>query len=861
MKPLLPFSLLLLTGLLLLVTNSIEAQVYQVKTSSGDVLDKSTSLQYTFLPVDEDGWTIITPSPDSKIIYVSNSEGDDSNDGLSPENPVATISQASIMARKGYPDHILLRCGDVWENPNVFRFKSGRSASEPMVISYYGDSITRPLLLINSFFLNINGDPISNVAFIGLEFYAWRHDPNSPDFESNEGVSVFRFVGAGGSNVLIEDCVARYTSLGAFDACCPDGTRFDNIKLRRNIVLHAWADSSYLVHTPESRIQGFYASETDSLLIEECFFDHNGWDEDVPGAGANMFNHNIYLQYNCSATTIIRNNIIARGAAHGVQLRGGGECSNNLFIRNAVNLNIGGVHSPLDGADAYSYARDNVFYEGRLMDSTNIAYPRTGANVAITILIPSTIENNIVAHSLNEAGTGIGGYNEEYGLGGSVTRINNIEYRWTDWQQIPDPDWFDPDRKIAHYQQIMGEEPSTIAFLEEASKRPLHTWWPEYSADTLIAFFKTGFSTDFTDDIPPQSPDTVFLINITDVSAEIEWPYAIDDQRTIAYNVYCENEQRNIIPVDEFTFKITGLTAETDYTAWIKSIDIGGNESEDSVVFEFTTLEADTAPPTTPVNLTFTQRTSESISLVWDPSMDNYGVGGYRIYQDGEIIPDLLASGHSVTIPGLTHSTEYTFKVTAMDNAGNESGYSNEITVSTVDIEKPSSPANVTLTATTGSTISLEWDPSTDNVGVVIYHVFVGGILVDSTALTNITLTGLEAGMKYSINIAALDAEGNKSRNSPPLVIQSLAVQEHIDDPGISIYPVPARDELKISGKDPIQLIEMYDVSGRKRMEQKTDQTRQIIINISTLPDGLYMVKILQEKGYILRKVIVGNYL
>ena len=115
--------------------------------------------------------------------------------------------------------------------------------------------------------------------------------------------------------------------------------------------------------------------------------------------------------------------------------------------------------------------------------------------------------------------------------------------------------------------------------------------------------------------------------------------------------------------------------------------------------------------------------------------------------------------------------------------------------------------------------------------------------------------------MKYSINIAALDAEGNKSRNSPPLVIQSLAVQEHIDDPGISIYPVPARDELKISGKDPIQLIEMYDVSGRKRMEQKTDQTRQIIINISTLPDGLYMVKILQEKGYILRKVIVGNYL
>lgn len=196
--------LLLVTGFVLL-TLSGHAKPRHGKPDSKVSYKKNVRNTAEDLPRDNDGWTIITPSADSKIIYVSSSEGDDSNDGLSPEKPVATIEKASNLVRNGYPDHILLKCGDAWETPYVYRFNSGRSATEPMVISYYGDSISRPLLLINSFFLNINGNPISNVAFTGLEFYAWKHDPNSPDFNNKNGVSVFRFVGAGGSNILIED--------------------------------------------------------------------------------------------------------------------------------------------------------------------------------------------------------------------------------------------------------------------------------------------------------------------------------------------------------------------------------------------------------------------------------------------------------------------------------------------------------------------------------------------------------------------------------------------------------------------------------------------------------------------------------
>ena len=211
---------------------------------------------------------------------------------------------------------------------------------------------------------------------------------------------------------------------------------------------------------------------------------------------------------------------------------------------------------------------------------------------------------------------------------------------------------------------------------------------------------------------------------------------------------------------------------------------------------------------------------------------------------DGVVISGLLPSDHYVTVSGLTHSTRYTFKITAIDNHGNESGFSNEITTRTVDIIKPGSPQNVHITATSDSTISLVWDPASDNVGVVIYHVYINGNLADSTSDTNITLTGLEAGARYSINISALDADRNKSRNSPPLTIQSLSFEKYYEDLEITIYPVPASHEIYITGKTILNSVELFDITGRKLLECRAEKSNQIHIDISMFPDGLYMVRI-----------------
>ena len=138
---------------------------------------------------DETGWSIMTPSEDSRLIYVSSSAGDDetaefyalrdvanvANPGLI--KPFKTIAAANLSAREGLPDWIILRQGDVWELNELVRLKSGRSVTERSVITSYGQNGSRPIIKANA---NAAFRIWSNryyIAVSGIEFYAHKRDP------------------------------------------------------------------------------------------------------------------------------------------------------------------------------------------------------------------------------------------------------------------------------------------------------------------------------------------------------------------------------------------------------------------------------------------------------------------------------------------------------------------------------------------------------------------------------------------------------------------------------------------------------------------------------------------------------------
>ncbi len=100
---------------------------------------------------------------------------------------------------------------------------------------------------------------------------------------------------------------------------------------------------------------------------------------------------------------------------------------------------------------------------------------------------------------------------------------------------------------------------------------------------------------------------------------------------------------------------------------------------------------SDTQAPTAPTNLTSTGKTSSSVSLSWGASSDNVGVTAYDIYSGSNQV--LSVSGTSATVSGLASSTAYTFTVKARDAAGNTSGASNSVSVTT-DAAVAAAPAS-----------------------------------------------------------------------------------------------------------------------------------------------------------------------
>ncbi|NUR73085.1 MAG: hypothetical protein HOU81_19895, partial [Hamadaea sp.] len=87
------------------------------------------------------------------------------------------------------------------------------------------------------------------------------------------------------------------------------------------------------------------------------------------------------------------------------------------------------------------------------------------------------------------------------------------------------------------------------------------------------------------------------------------------------------------------------------------------------------------------------------------------------------------------------------------------------------DTSPPSTPANLTASGATASSVNLNWSASSDNVGVTGYDVYRatnGGSFsqIATASGTSYTATGLAASTQYQFYVRARDAAGNTSGNS-----------------------------------------------------------------------------------------------
>jgi Right handed beta helix region len=492
------------------------------------------------------GWTTLAPSPDSIVVYVSSSIGNDANNGLTEQTPKRTFGAAKALLRTGFPDWMRLKKGDVWTEGIGNWDKRGRSITEPQVITSYGTG-ARPLLSTggNSGLTGMGGGSRPWLAVVDLHFRGRDGAPTS----APAGLSFLTPV----EGLLIEGClIERYNVAVVIQGL--DG-RFRNVRLRRNVIVDQYSVDS-------SHAGGTYLSGIDDLLIEGNIFDRNGWIPGVPQATPpTIFRHHIYVQNDCTNTTV-RGNYLLNSIANAVSMRSNGVIEDNVCARNSIALLLGAV-----GGSAT--VRRNIVMDGKDIDTPN---PRgwgidikhlTNGVVVDNLIINNTLGTFPVAMVVDAtAGTPVNGLRIErnlfYNWGGGVrlngngsvlTNVRLIDNQLQDlnmtgpllvhsdaasvasivesrgnrlWRQAGASTWIqngptaitlsawmglvndttstmqlvaptEPSRGLATYHASLGKTATHDAFVTEVRKQSKDNWRTDYDPAAVATWIRQGF--------------------------------------------------------------------------------------------------------------------------------------------------------------------------------------------------------------------------------------------------------------------------------------------------------------------------------------------------------------------------------
>lgn len=321
------------------------------------------------------------------------------------------------------------------------------------------------------------------------------------------------------------------------------------------------------------------------------------------------------------------------------------------------------------------------------------------------------------------------------------------------------------------------------------------TTWTQYASTTITmganvyaglavtSHANTVLATDTFDnvtvsgsaDTTPPTISTITTGTINQNGGSVSWNTSEGSDSQVEYGLttsYGQSTSINSSLVTSHSVVVSGLNASTTYHYRVKSRDAAGNlaTSGDNV---FTTqAQPDTTPPTQPMSLSAPLVSSNEVDLNWNASSDNIAVTDYRIYRNNVQIGTSVSTGYRDTTT--VQLTAYSYSVSAVDAAGNESIRSDALTVTTPqfqDLVAPSAPSNLTVSAQSGPTVRVVWSASTDNVGVIGYQIYRDGVLLANNSTTIYIDSAVAAGETHNYYIGAYDAAGNNSQASSTVSI------------------------------------------------------------------------------------------
>jgi endonuclease I len=346
--------------------------------------------------------------------------------------------------------------------------------------------------------------------------------------------------------------------------------------------------------------------------------------------------------------------------------------------------------------------------------------------------------------------------------------------------------------------------------------------------------------TSSTDTQAPTAPTSLASTSKTAVSISLSWNASTDNVAVTGYDVYANSAYKTT--VSGTTATITGLTASTAHSIYVKAKDAAGNASASSNTISVTTNSSGTGTATDLLFSEYIEGSGNNKALeIANNTGSSVSLSAYTIKKQtngaGSWSTGLALSGT------LTNGSKFVVVNSSMSSSC-----------------FPTSSANISTTAT-----ELTFNGN-DAVGLFkngvlidIIGTFNGGtanFAADVTLRRKSTVTSPSTTFNLSAQWDSFSQDTCNNLGSKMARPIEEEVVETSDD--IVIFPNPSDGNFNIglNNFDSPYSLEIFSFTGQKVFEKQN--VSDSVISVSYLPSGIYIVKIEKDSKTTIKKIIIN---